>query len=192
MRLNELSDNGGAHKARKRVGRGTGSGVGGTAGRGHKGQKSRSGVSIKGFEGGQMPLYRRLAKRGFTNIFRKNLVAVNIGRLQDAIEAKKLDAGKPIDADVLLAAGVIRRKLDGVKLLAKGELKANLTIEVTGASKAAVAAVEKAGGKVVVAAPKAAKPTKTTAKEEKAPKEEAAVKEDEAGGKGDDDNGAAG
>ncbi len=185
MRLNELSDNGGAHKVRKRVGRGTGSGVGGTAGRGHKGQKSRSGVSIKGFEGGQMPLYRRLAKRGFTNIFRKNFVVVNIGRLQDAVEAKKLDAAKPIDADVLLAAGVIRRKLDGVKLLAKGEVKANLTIEVAGASKAAVAAIEKAGGKVVITAPKAVKPT---AKKEKATK----TKEDEAGGKGDDDNGAAG
>lgn len=188
MRLNEISDNDGAHKARKRVGRGTGSGVGGTAGRGHKGQKSRSGVSIKGFEGGQMPLYRRLAKRGFTNIFRKNFVAVNIGRLQDAIEAKKLDAAKPIDADVLLAAGVIRRKLDGVKLLAKGEVKANLTIEVAGASKAAVAAIEKAGGKVVITAPKAVKPTEATAKEEKVTK----TKEDEAGGKGDDDNGAAG
>ncbi len=186
MRLNELSDNAGAHKARKRVGRGTGSGVGGTAGRGHKGQKSRSGVSIKGFEGGQMPLYRRVPKRGFTNIFRKNFVAVNIGRLQDAVDAKKLDAAKPIDGDVLLAAGIIRRKLDGVKLLAKGELKANLTIEVAGASKAAIAAIEKAGGKVVVAAPKVAKPVKTAAKNE------AADKEDEAGGKGDDDNGSAG
>jgi large subunit ribosomal protein L15 len=186
MRLNELSDNGGAHKARKRVGRGTGSGVGGTAGRGHKGQKSRSGVSIKGFEGGQMPLYRRVPKRGFTNIFRKNFVAVNIGRLQDAIEAKKLDASKPVDADVLLAAGIIRRKLDGVKLLAKGELKANLTIEVAGASKAAIAAIEKAGGKVAIAAPKVVKPAKSTAKKE------TATKEDEAAGKGDDDNGAAG
>ena len=186
MRLNELSDNAGAHKARKRVGRGTGSGVGGTAGRGHKGQKSRSGVSIKGFEGGQMPLYRRVPKRGFSNIFRKNFVAVNIGRLQDAVDAKKLDAAKPINGDVLLAAGIIRRKLDGVKLLAKGELKANLTIEVAGASKAAIAAIEKAGGKVVVAAPKVSKPVKTAAKKE------AADKEDEAGGKGDDDNGSAG
>lgn len=172
MRLNQLSDNAGAHKARKRVGRGTGSGVGGTAGRGNKGQKSRSGVSIKGFEGGQMPLYRRVPKRGFTNIFRKNLVAINVGRLQQAVDAKKLDAGKPVDADALLAAGVIRRKRDGVKLLANGELTANLTIEVTGASKAAVAAVEKAGGKVAIVALATAKGAETKSK----PKAEAKSK----------------
>jgi large subunit ribosomal protein L15 len=148
MRLNELSDNRRARHARKRVGRGDGSGQGGTAGRGHKGQKSRSGASIKGFEGGQMPLYRRVPKRGFTNIFRKEFAELNLGRLQQAIDAGKLDPGKPIDGAGLVAAGVIRRQRDGVRLLAKGELKSNVTIAVAGASKAAVAAVEKAGGKV--------------------------------------------
>jgi large subunit ribosomal protein L15 len=150
MRLNELSDNRGARTARKRVGRGIGSGLGKTAGRGHKGQKSRSGVSIKGFEGGQMPLYRRLPKRGFTNIFRNEFVEVNIGRLQQAIDAGKVDAKAPIDGKALLAAGVVRRLLDGVRLLGKGELTAAVTIEVAGASKGAIAAVEKAGGKVSV------------------------------------------
>ena len=150
MRLNELSDNRGARTARKRVGRGIGSGLGKTAGRGHKGQKSRSGVSIKGFEGGQMPLYRRLPKRGFTNIFRNEFVEVNIGRLQQAIDAGKVDAKAPIDGKALLAAGVVRRLLDGVRLLGKGELTTAVTIEVAGASKGAIAAVEKAGGKVAV------------------------------------------
>ncbi len=150
MRLNELSDNTGARKARIRVGRGAGSGKGKTAGRGVKGQKSRSGVAIKGFEGGQMPIHRRLPKRGFKNIFAKDYVTVNIGRLQTAIDAKKLDAGKPITAEVLKEAGVIRRIKNGIRLLAKGELTAKLTLEVVGASKAAVEAVEKAGGKVTV------------------------------------------
>ena len=149
MKLNELSDNPGAAKERMRVGRGIGSGKGKTAGRGVKGQKSRSGVSIKGFEGGQMPLYRRLPKRGFTNApFRKEFATVNLGRLQEAVDAKKLDAKKPVDAEALLAAGVISKVLDGVKILAKGELSASLTIQAAKASQAAVAAVEKAGGKI--------------------------------------------
>ncbi len=150
MKLNELSDNKGARRNRTRVGRGIGSGKGKTSGRGHKGQKSRAGVSIKGFEGGQMPLYRRLAKRGFTNVFRKKYVAVNIGRLQQAVDSKKLDAKKTVDTEALLAAGVVRRARDGVRLLAKGELSAKITVEVAGASKAAIAAVEEAGGKVVL------------------------------------------
>lgn len=150
MRLNELSDNPGARSPRKRVGRGIGSGLGKTAGRGHKGQKSRSGVSIKGFEGGQMPLYRRVPKRGFTNVFRSEYAELNIGRLQQAVDAGKLDAKAPIDGNVLLAAGIVRRLRDGVRLLGKGELKAALTIEVAGASKGAIAAVEQAGGKVAL------------------------------------------
>ncbi|RVU33620.1 50S ribosomal protein L15 [Hwanghaeella grinnelliae] len=149
MKLNELSDNPGAAKTRMRVGRGIGSGKGKTAGRGVKGQKSRSGVSIKGFEGGQMPLYRRLPKRGFTNApFRKEFATVNLGRLQEAVEAKKIDAKKPIDAEALLAAGIISKELDGVKILAKGELSTALTIQAAKASQAAIAAVEKAGGKI--------------------------------------------
>lgn len=150
MRLNEISDNRGARSARKRVGRGIGSGLGKTGGRGHKGQKSRSGVAIKGFEGGQMPLYRRVPKRGFHNLFRNEFAEVNIGRLQQAIDAGKLDAKAPIDGQALLAAGVVRRLHDGVRLLGKGELTAAVNIEVVGASKGAIAAVEKAGGKVVV------------------------------------------
>ncbi len=153
MKLNELSDNRGARSARRRVGRGTGSGTGKTSGRGQKGQKSRSGVAIKGFEGGQMPLYRRLPKRGFTNIFRKKYRVVNIGRLQEAIDAKKLDAGQTVTADALKQAGLITKIGDGVRLLANGELNAKITIEAAGASKAAVAAIEKAGGKVVLSAP---------------------------------------
>lgn len=150
MRLNELSDNKGATHARKRIGRGTGSGTGKTAGKGHKGQKARAGGSIGGFEGGQMPLYRRVPKRGFTNIFRKKYVELNIGRLQEAIDAKRIDAKKPITGATLVEAGILRRVRDGVRLLAKGEISANVTIEVAGASKAAVEAVEKAGGKVVL------------------------------------------
>lgn len=151
MKLNDLRDNAGARKAPTRVGRGIGSGKGKTAGRGHKGQKSRSGVSIKGFEGGQMPLYRRLPKRGFNNAkFAKSYAVVNLGRLQQAIDAKRLDAKGTIDADSLRAAGLLNRTLDGVSLLAKGELKTKVTIEVARASKAALAAVEKAGGQVIV------------------------------------------
>ena len=148
MQLNDIADKPGSRRSRKRVGRGIGSGTGKTSGKGHKGAKARSGVAIKGFEGGQMPIYRRLPKRGFNNIFRKHYQAVNIGRLQQAIDAGQLDSSKLVDSDALLAAGVIRRPLDGVRLLAKGELKAGLTIEVAGASTAAVDAVEKAGGKI--------------------------------------------
>ena len=151
MKLNDLRDNDGARKARTRVGRGIGSGKGKTAGRGHKGQKSRSGVSIKGFEGGQMPLYRRLPKRGFNNAkFAKTYAVVNIGGLQQAIDAKRLNAKDTIGAEALREAGLVSRRHDGISLLAKGELKTKLTIEVARASKAAVAAVEKAGGQVIV------------------------------------------
>lgn len=156
MRLNELKDNPGATRPRKRVGRGIGSGKGKTAGRGHKGQKSRSGVAIKGFEGGQMPIYRRLPKRGFNNIFRKNFNEVNVGRLQRAIDEGKLDAKNPINVETLIASGVIRKPKDGVRLLAKGALKTKLILEVAGASEAAVKAVEAAGGAVTVAPFKAA------------------------------------
>jgi len=148
MRLNELSDNPGATKKRKRVGRGIGSGSGKTAGRGHKGQKSRSGVALKGFEGGQMPIHRRLPKRGFTNIFRKDHAEVGLGRVQQAIDAGKLDAKQTIDAAALKEAGLVRRVKDGVRLLNNGELTAAVTFEVAGASRPAVAAVEKAGGTV--------------------------------------------
>ena len=152
MKLNELADNQGARKARSRVGRGAGSGKGRTAGRGMKGQKSRSGVSIKGFEGGQMPLYRRVPKRGFKNPFRREYAVVNLGRLQQAIDDKKLDAGKPVDSAALVAAGLVGRRIGaGVRLLAKGDLKTKITIHVAGASKAAIAGVEKSGGKVVLA-----------------------------------------
>ena len=150
MRLNEISDNEGATRPRKRIGRGTGSGMGKTATKGHKGQKARSGGGVNGFEGGQMPLYRRVPKRGFTNIFRKRFVEVNLGRLQQAIDAGRVDAKKPINGQSLVEAGLIRRLHDGVRLLAKGAISANVTIEVAGASKAAVEAVEKAGGKVVL------------------------------------------
>ena len=153
MKLNAISDNPGATKNRKRVGRGIGSGTGKTSGSGHKGQKARSGVSINGFEGGQMPIHRRLPKRGFNNIFRKNYVEVNLGRLQTAIDAGKLDAGKPVDIAALLGAGVISKPRDGVRILAKGELKAKkVEIHAAGASKAAIAAVEAAGGKIVLPA----------------------------------------
>ena len=153
MKLNAISDNPGATKNRKRVGRGVGSGTGKTSGSGHKGQKARSGVSINGFEGGQMPIHRRLPKRGFNNIFRKNYVEVNLGRLQTAIDAGKLDASKPVDIAALLGAGVISKPRDGVRILAKGELKAKkVEIHAVGASKAAIAAVEAAGGKIVLPA----------------------------------------
>ena len=148
MKLNELRDKDGATKARKRLGRGIGSGSGKTAGRGVKGQKARSGVAINGFEGGQMPLYRRLPKRGFKNIFAKSYATVSLGRIQTAIDAKKLDAKKTVDAAALVEAGVIRRAKDGVRLLSDGELKAKLSFDVAGASKAAIEKVEKAGGSV--------------------------------------------
>jgi len=151
MRLNTLSPAAGSKQAPKRVGRGIGSGRGKTSGSGHKGQKARSGVSINGFEGGQMPIHRRLPKRGFKNIFRKNYVEVNLGRLQSALDAGSLDKNKPVDDAALVAAGVISKPRDGVRVLANGTLKDKIEIHVVGASKAAVAAIEKAGGKIVIA-----------------------------------------
>ncbi|ALV29307.1 50S ribosomal protein L15 [Pannonibacter phragmitetus] len=150
MKLNDLRDNPGSVKDRTRVGRGIGSGKGKTGGRGVKGQKSRSGVAIKGFEGGQMPLHRRLPKRGFTNIFAKDFNIVSLGRVQVALDEGKLDAKGSITVEALKAAGIVKRVKDGVRLLADGELKAAVTFEVAGASKTAVEAVEKAGGKVVI------------------------------------------
>ncbi len=155
MRLNELKDNAGATHAKKRVGRGIGSGKGKTGGRGVKGQKSRSGVAIKGFEGGQMPIHRRLPKRGFNNIFAKNYNEVNIGRLQKAIDAKVLKEGDTITADTLVEAGILRRAKDGVRILGNGELKAKLQIEAAGASKSAIEAIEKAGGSINILKPEA-------------------------------------
>ena len=153
MKLNEVKDNPGSTKSAKRVGRGIGSGTGKTSGSGHKGQKARSGVSINGFEGGQMPIHRRLPKRGFTNVFRKNYVEVNLGRLQGAIDSGKLDASQPVDALALVGAGVISKMRDGVRILAKGELNTKkVEIHAAGASAAAVKAVEKAGGKIIVPA----------------------------------------
>lgn len=150
MKLNEISNKEGANKARKRVGRGIGSGTGKTGGRGVKGQKSRSGVSINGFEGGQMPIYRRLPKRGFNNPFPTDFNVVSLGRLQQAVDAKKLDPKATVDAAALKAAGVISKIKDGVRILADGDIKAKLTLEVAGASKSAVEKLEKAGGKITV------------------------------------------
>jgi large subunit ribosomal protein L15 len=157
MKLNEIRDNKGAHYVAKRRGRGIGSGKGKTSARGGKGQTARTGVALNGFEGGQTPLHRRLPKRGFNNTdFQQRFVVVNLGRLQIALDAGHLKEGATVNGAALVEAGVLRRTRDGVRLLAKGELKAPLTIEVAGASKAAVAAVEKLGGKVIVAAAKAA------------------------------------
>ncbi len=153
MKLNQLSDNPGATKRRKRVGRGPGSGMGKTAGRGIKGQKSRSGVAINGYEGGQMPLYQRLPKRGFNVPNPKRYAVVNLGLIQKFVDAGKLDVKGEIDEDALIAAGVTRRKRDGIRVLAKGDISAKLKLTVTGASKAAVEAVEKAGGSLTLAAP---------------------------------------
>ncbi|HZV18188.1 MAG TPA: 50S ribosomal protein L15 [Sphingobium sp.] len=155
MKLNELKDNAGARKGRMRVGRGIGSGKGKTAGRGQKGAKARSGVSINGFEGGQMPLHMRLPKRGFNNIFRKDYAVVNLGMVQKAIDAGKLDVTAVVDQAALRAAGLSRGGKHGVRLLAKGELTTKLSFSVAGASASAVAAVEKVGGKVEILAPKA-------------------------------------
>ena len=155
MKLNDIADKAGSRKARMRVGRGIGSGKGKTAGRGGKGQTARSGVRIKGFEGGQMPLHRRLPKRGFNNIFRVEYAEINLDRLQEAIDAKLIDAKDTINVESLVKAKVVRRSKAGVRLLGRGELKVKLTVEVHGASKAAIAAVEKAGGTVkILAAPK--------------------------------------
>ena len=152
MKLNEIHDNPGARKSRMRVGRGIGSGKGKTAGRGQKGQKSRSGVAVKGFEGGQMPLHMRIPKRGFNNPFAKDFAEVNLGMVQKFIDAGKIDAKKAIDHAALKAAGLARGGKDGVRLLAKGEITAKVQFQVAGASKGAIAAVEKAGGSVEVAA----------------------------------------
>jgi large subunit ribosomal protein L15 len=154
MKLNEISDNPGSRKPRMRIGRGIGSGKGKTGGRGGKGQTARTGVRIKGFEGGQMPLHRRLPKRGFTNIFRLELNEVNLGRVQAAIDRGTLDGKDLVDAEALVRAGVLRRAKQGVRLLGKGEIKAALAFAVHGASKSAVAAVEKAGGSVKILAPR--------------------------------------
>jgi len=150
MKLNELRDNPGATKKRKRVGRGPGSGTGKMGGRGIKGQKSRSGVAIAGYEGGQMPLYQRLPKRGFNKPNRKEFAVVNLGLIQKFIDAKKIDAKKNITEDVLVESGVTRRKKDGIRVLAKGDFSTKATISVTGASKSAIEAVEKAGGSLTV------------------------------------------
>lgn len=176
MRLNDLRDNPEATRPRKRVGRGPGSGKGKTAGRGYNGQKSRSGVAIKGFEGGQMPIHRRLPKRGFNNLFAKDFNEVNVGRLQAAVDKKTLDPKKAVTVEALAEAGIIRRVRDGVRLLGQGDLKTKLTIEVTGASAGAVKAVEKAGGKVsFVEMPKRlAKPKPLESKEKTKPEAKSA------------------
>lgn len=159
MKLNELHPKEGSHKARTRVGRGIGSGKGKTCGRGHKGQKARTGVAIKGFEGGQMPLDRRLPKMGFRNTaFATNLVELTLARLQTAIDNKKIDPKKALDEEALVAAGVVNKKRDGIKLIATGELKAKVNLKITKASKGAQDAVEKAGGKIEFIAKPAAGP----------------------------------
>lgn len=155
MKINDLRDNAGARKGRIRVGRGIGSGKGKTSGRGGKGQTARTGVALNGFEGGQMPIFRRLPKRGFKNVSRGKYAEIDLKRLQAAADAGKLDVAKTVTAETLVEAGVLRRARDGIRLLANGDLKAKMTIEVAGASKAAIAAVEKAGGKVVLLTPKA-------------------------------------
>lgn len=167
MKLNQIAGKEGSRQARMRIGRGIGSGKGKTGGRGGKGQTARSGVAIKGFEGGQMPLHRRLPKRGFTNIFALKLNEVNLGRVQTAIDKGELKAGEPITADALVQAGVLRRAKDGVRLLGGGEIKVKLAFEVYGASKSAAAAVEKLGGSVKLLAPP---------KPERKPKEKPAAK----------------
>ena len=153
MKLNQLADRPGARKRRTRIGRGIGSGSGKTAGRGGKGQTARSGVRIKGFEGGQMPIHRRLPKRGFNNIFRVEFAEINLDRIQQAVDSKLIDVKETVNAESLVKSGVIRRAKAGVRLLGRGELKAKLNIEVHGASKSAIAAVEKAGGSVKILAP---------------------------------------
>ena len=153
MELHTLTDNKGATRNRKRVGRGVGSGIGKTSGSGHKGQKARSGVAIKGFEGGQMPIHRRLPKRGFVNIFRKVFVEVNIGNIQKSIDAGRIDAKKPVDVKVLQSAGLVGKSKDGVRLLGSGTISAKLEVHVEGASTSAISAIEKAGGSVITSQP---------------------------------------
>ena len=171
MRLNEIGDNPGARKARMRVGRGEGSGKGKTAGRGVKGQKSRSGVSVLGFEGGQMPIYRRTPKRGFNNIFAKKFEIINLGRLQKAIDENKFDLNSTVNVESLTAAGLIRGTGDGVRILAKGEIKSSLTFEVAGVTKSAANAIEKTGGKIILP-----KPSKVDAISQEKSKKSAAKK----------------
>jgi large subunit ribosomal protein L15 len=183
MRLNELRDNPGSRKTRIRIGRGIGSGMGKMGGRGGKGQTARAGVRLGGFEGGQMPLHRRLPKRGFNKRDRKAYNEVNLGRLQAAVDANRIDAGKPVDAAALLAAGIIRRGLDGVRLLGDGELKAKLTLTVNHATASAKAAVEKAGGSITLIEKKVlpadeAKRKKSAAKKAKTGKTKPAASED--------------
>jgi len=156
MKLNELAPAAGATQAPKRLGRGMGSGTGKTSGRGHKGQRSRAGSATRTFEGGQMPIYRRLPKRGFKNPFRKDYAPVNLDRLQAAVDRGRIDADKTVDVAALRAAGLVSKQLDGVRLLARGELKAALNLEIDSASKAAIAAVEKAGGTLVLSQPREA------------------------------------
>jgi large subunit ribosomal protein L15 len=171
MKLNEIRDNAGAHYRAKRVGRGIGSGKGKTSGRGGKGQTARTGVALNGFEGGQTPLHRRLPKRGFNNnIFQKDFKVINLGRLQQAIDAGKLAAEGGLDAAKLVTAGLLRRPGDGIRLLARGALSAPITIEVAGASEAAVKAVEAAGGKVVLLGRPAAEPEAAPEKRKRRPK----------------------
>ena len=153
MKLSDIADNAGSRKKRMRVGRGIGSGKGKTSGRGGKGQTARSGVRIKGFEGGQMPLHRRLPKRGFNNIFRVEFAEINLDRIQQAVDSKLIDVKETVNAESLVKSGVVRRAKGGIRLLGRGELKAKLNLEVHGASKSAVAAVEKAGGSVKILAP---------------------------------------
>jgi len=153
MKLSDIADNAGSRKKRMRVGRGIGSGKGKTAGRGGKGQTARSGVRIKGFEGGQMPLHRRLPKRGFNNIFRVEFAEINLDRIQQAVDSKLIDVKETVNAESLVKSGVVRRAKGGIRLLGRGELKAKLNLEVHGASKSAIAAVEKAGGSVKILAP---------------------------------------
>jgi large subunit ribosomal protein L15 len=153
MKLSDIADNAGSRKKRMRVGRGIGSGKGKQAGRGGKGQTARSGVRIKGFEGGQMPMHRRLPKRGFNNVFRVEFAEINLDRIQQAVDSKLIDVKEIVNAESLVKSGVVRRARGGIRLLGRGELKAKLNIEVHGASKSAVAAVEKAGGSVKILAP---------------------------------------
>src|ERR1700724_2436201 len=153
MKLNELADRPGSRKKRMRIGRGIGSGMGKTGGRGGKGQTARSGVRIKGFEGGQMPLHRRLPKRGFNNVFRVEYAEINLDRLQEAIDSQLIDVKETVNAESLVKSGVVRRAKGGIRLLGRGEIKARINVEVHGASKSAVAAVEKAGGTVKILAP---------------------------------------
>jgi len=183
MRLNELKDNPGSRKMRVRIGRGIGSGMGKTGGRGGKGQTARAGVRLGGFEGGQMPLHRRLPKRGFNKRNRKDFNEINVGGLQAAVEDGRLDAGKPVDVAALVAVGILRRPKDGLRLLGEGELKAALTLTVNHASATAKAAVEKAGGSIKliekkVLAADEAKRQKTAAKKAKTGKSKAAASED--------------